>query len=163
MPRLLLLLTLCASCKKPAPAATCDQDLSGLWLNSSDHHFAYRLRDHGGLVRGEFLERDDDGGLHPPDDPILFELHRSSDAVAGVMRATGQTPGGRTCPVEYGIRLSSCQAEAMQAVVETSVQVDENCKRLAAEDGGETQPQLAEFRFERLSHPSDGGDGPVSH
>jgi hypothetical protein len=164
MPRLLLLLTLCAACKKPAPpAAFCEQDLSGLWLNSSDKHFAYRLRDHGGVIRGEFLEAEDDGGMHPPDDPILFELHRTHDAVAGVMKATGQAPGGRTCPVEYGIRLSACRPEAVQAVVETSVQVDDDCKRFAPPDGGEEPPQLAEFRFERAPHPSDGGDSPVSH
>src|SRR5450432_1960320 len=89
---------LCA-CKRPAPptppvASFCDRDLSGVWVNSSDKHFAYRLRDHGGLVRGEFLERDDDGGLRKPDDPMLFELHRKGGGVSGVMRTHGPSPSG---------------------------------------------------------------------
>src|SRR3954466_5141179 len=50
----------------PAPAGFCDQDLAGLWLNSSDMRLAYRFRDHGEVVRGEFLERQPDGGLQPP-------------------------------------------------------------------------------------------------
>src|SRR5690242_15477597 len=34
-----------AGCKKAPPPQPrfCDQDLSGLWLNSSDWHFAYRF------------------------------------------------------------------------------------------------------------------------
>src|ERR1041384_1939321 len=168
MPRLLLLLTLCAAaaCKKappPPPAAFCEQDLSGLWLNSSDKHFAYRFRDHHDVIRGEFLEAEDDGGMHPPDDPILFELHRSKDAVAGVMKAAGQTPSGRTCPVDYGIKLTSCQAEALQAQVETSAHITEDCKRLVFEDGGEPPPTIVEFRFERPPPPSDGGGSPAAH
>jgi hypothetical protein len=164
MPRLLLLLTLCAACKKPAPPeAFCAQDLSGLWLNSSDKHFAYRLRDHGGVIRGEFLEAEDDGGMHPPEDPILFELHRSPETVAGVMKATGQTPNGRTCPVDYGIKLTTCHEGALQAQVETSANVTEDCKRLIFEDGGEPPPDIKEFRLERAPHPSDGGESPVSH
>jgi len=162
MPRVLLLLTLCASCKKP-PAPFCDQDLSGLWLNSSDTRFAYRFRDHGGTLRGEFLERDADGGLTDPDERIDFELHRTPTAVAGVMRSTGRTPLGRTCPVEYGIQLTSCQPAALQAVVETAVDVAEDCKRARLEDGGEIPPRLAEFRFQRATHPSGGGEDPVSH
>ena len=148
MPRILLLFALCAACKK-GPQRFCDQDLSGLWLNSSDTHYAYRFRDQGGKLRGEFLESQDDGGLRTPDEPIVFELHRTPDAVAGVMRATGTTPGGRTCPVEYGIRLTSCQPGALQAVVETAIDVGEDCKRKLFEDGGEVPPRLAEFRFQR--------------
>src|ERR1041384_5995485 len=167
MARLLLLLTLCAAaCKKappPPPAAFCEQDLSGVWLNSSDKHFAYRFRDHRDVIRGEFLEAEDDGGMHPPNDPILFELHRSRDNVAGVMKATGQTPSGRTCPVDYGIKLTSCQAEALQAQVETSASITEDCKRLVFEDGGEPPATIVEFRFERSAHRSDGGESPVSH
>jgi hypothetical protein len=165
MPRLLLVLTLCAACKKapPPPEVFCAEDLSGLWLNSNDRHFAYRLRDHGGVIRGEFLEADDDGGLHPPDDPILFELHRTPESVAGVMKTQGQSPGGRTCPVDYGIKLTTCRPEAVQAQVETSVNITDDCKRLVFEDGGEPPPQITEFRFERAGPPSSGGDSPVSH
>lgn len=158
MPRWLLLLTLCAGCKRdaPPPGKFCGGDLSGVWLNSSDKHFAYRLRDHGEVIRGEFLEADNDGGLHQPDEPILFELHRSPDAVAGVMKASQATPGGHACPVDYGIRLTSCHADALQAQVETSAQITENCKRLTFADGGEPPPDLAEFRFERAPHPQQG-------
>src|SRR5947209_1419420 len=96
-------------CKKapappPSPARFCDQDLSGLWLNSSDTHLAYRLRDHGDVVRGEFLERQGDGGLKAPDEPILFELHRADASVAGVTRTMGAYPGRRACQVECGTR-----------------------------------------------------------
>jgi hypothetical protein len=160
MPRLLLALCLLTACKK---RGFCDQDLSGLWLNSSDPHFAYRFRDHGGVLRGEYLEREDDGGLQNPAEPILFELHRTSDAMAGVMKATGRTSGGRDCPVEYGIQLTSCQSDVLFARVETAVQVGEDCKRLFLEDGGEAAPRLAEFRFERSPHPSGGGDRPLAH
>jgi hypothetical protein len=147
--RYALALLLLTACKKPA--RFCDQDLSGVWLNSSDRHFAYRFRDDGGVVRGEFLERSDDGGLANPADPILFELHRTENAVAGVMRATDRTGGGRTCPVEFGIKLTSCGPDAVQAVVETSLPIGEDCKRKTAEDGGELSPSLAEYRFERAS------------
>lgn len=148
MPHILLLFALCAACKKE-PERFCDQDLSGLWINSSDRHFAYRFRDQGGRLRGEFLERGDDGGLRAPEDPIVFDLRRTPDAVAGVMRATGLTPGGRSCPVEYLIRLTSCQPGALQAQVETAIDVGEDCKRLILADGGTVASQLTEFRFER--------------
>ena len=149
-----------AACKKPAPARFCDQDLSGVWLNASDRHFAYRFRDHGGILRGEF--RSEDGGLKNPDEPITFELHRTDAALAGVMRATDKLSGGRTCPVEFGIQVKTCQTGAIQAIVETSVPMGEDCKRKSAEDGGEVAPALAEFRLERdVAHPSGGGEGPV--
>ena len=153
-------LLLLAACKKSAPAAPekkfCEQDLSGVWVNASDRHYAYRFRDHGGLLRGEFLEARDDGGLAAPGDPILFELHRTGTALAGVMKARGPSPSGRSCAVEFGIQVSSCEAGAMTAVVETEVPMTDECKRKERlEDGGEVQPALTEFRFERL-HPSGG-------
>lgn len=157
MPRLLALVALCVACKKappPAPARFCDQDLSGVWLNSSDNHLAYRFRDHGEVIRGEFLQRQDDGGLTPPDDPILFELHRADASVAGVMRTQGPSPGGRICPVEYGTNVTDCKPDALQVVVEMSANIDDDCKRAKLEDGGEIPPNLAEFRFERAR---DGG------
>jgi len=147
MLRAVLAIALCAACKKPE--RFCDRDLSGLWLNSSDKHFAYRFREQDGAVRGEYLERGDDGGLKNPDDPVVFDLRRASDSVTGVMRGTGLTPGGRKCPVEYAIRLTSCQPDALQAQVETAVDVREDCRRAALEDGGLAPAQLAEFRFER--------------
>jgi hypothetical protein len=170
MRKLCSLLLLAGACKKPAPPAPaqpqrfCDQDLSGVWLNASDRAFAYRFRDHGGVVRGEFQERDADGGLRNPEEPITFELHRGPDALAGVMRSTGPAPSGRTCPVEFGIKVTSCQPGALQAVVETSVPITDDCKRKPAEDGGELPPTLVEFRFERDAlHPSDGGAGALAH
>ena len=161
-------LILClAACKRsappapPAPAARfCDQDLSGLWLNATDSHFAYRFRDHGGVLRGEYLVAGDDGGLESPPEPILFELHRTDAALAGVMKATGPAPSGRVCPVEFGIQVSSCQPDALVAVVETEVPMTDQCRRKRAEDGGEIAPALVEFRFERRFerlHPSGGG------
>jgi hypothetical protein len=149
--RYALALLLLAACKRPAPARFCDQDLSGVWLNSSDRHFAYRFQDQGGVLRGEFLERSDDGGLKNPGEPITFELHRTDTALSGVMRSTGPTQGGRTCPIEFGVQVTLCQPGAIQAVVETSVPIGEDCKRKAAEDGGELTPALSEYRFERAS------------
>src|SRR5258708_36117358 len=110
-----------AACKKsasPPPSQPslapstrfCDQDLSGVWLNSSDKHFAYRFHDHGDVVRGEFQERSDDGGLANPSDPVTFELHRTQDAVAGVMRSTQRTDGGRDAPGEGAIVVTTSGA-----------------------------------------------------
>lgn len=152
--RVLPALLLLSACKRPAPppAAFCEQDLSGLWVNSSDKHFAYRLRDHGGVVRGEFLTREDDGGLSKPDEPMLFELHRSDAGISGVMRTHGPSPGGRDCPVEYGFDVTVCQPEALQAQVEVAAHVTDECKRARLPDGGEIPPDLREFRIERESH-----------
>ena len=166
MLRIAPFLLLCASlaCKKPQPARFCDQDLTGLWFNSSDKHFAYRLQDdRTALVRGEFLERADDGGLKAPEEPISFELHRSQDKLAGVKRTKGPSPAGGVCPIEFDFHVSDCQPDAMQAVVEMSAPIGDDCKRKTTEDGGAIPPQLAEFRFERAFHRSVGGDGPVSH
>ncbi len=165
--------------KPAAPARFCDQDLSGLWVNASDRHFAYRFRDHGEVVRGEFVQAEEDGGLVSPPDPILFELHRTRDALAGVMRASEETASGKTCPVEFGVDVTSCAEGRFQAQVETEVSVGEDCRRKAAtwdravgpkegaegpEDGGELAPHRSEFVFLRdASHPSGGGDTPDAH
>jgi len=156
MPRILLALALCVACRKspPAPARFCDQDLTGLWLNASDTRLAYRFRDHGEVIRGEFLERQPDGGLQAPDDPILFELHRTDAGLGGVMRTQGPSPSGRICPVEYGTSVSECKPDALQVVVEMSAQIDDECKRTRLPDGGERPPDLSEFRFDRAP---DGG------
>ena len=142
---------LAAGCKKALPPQPpfCDQDLSGIWLNSSDRHFAYRFRDDGGVVAGEFVQRADDGGLTAPAEPITFELRRGADAIQGVMRGSDQTKGGRTFPVEFETKISDCKPDALQVVTETSAPIDEQCKRLEAEDGGVLPRDLAEFRFER--------------
>ena len=142
---------LAAGCRKAPPPQPrfCDQDLSGVWLNSSDRHFAYRFRDDGGVVAGEFLQRADDGGLTAPADRITFELRRGPEAIEGVMRGSDQTKGGRTCPVEFETKISDCKPDALQVVTETSAPIDEECKRLKAEDGGVLPRDLAEFRFER--------------
>jgi len=157
MLRALAAMLLLTGCKKdPGPAKFCNQDLSGVWLNASDHHFAYRFRDHGDVIRGEFLENHEDGGLTKPDEPILFELHRTGKALAGVMRAK---EGG--CDVEFGLDVTSCTETSMQAQVETEVPGGPDCKRKTAEDGGDLPPHRTEFVFVR--HRSGGGDGPVSH
>jgi hypothetical protein len=144
----LTLLLLLSACKRPPPPF-CEQDLTGTWVNSSDKHFAYRLRDHGGVVRGEFMERDDDGGLTTPDEPMLFELHRGDAGISGVMRSRQQLPSGRLCPVEYGFDVTVCNAEAVQAQVEIAAHLNDECKRARLEDGGEIPPDLREFRIER--------------
>lgn len=156
-------LALClAGCKKQAPARRfCDQDLSGVWLNSMDRHFAYRLRDHGGIIRGEFVQRGEDGGLTAPDDPIQFEFVRREDVVKGTMRSTQRTQGGRDCPVEFGIDLTACAPDRITAVVEMDAVVGEDCRRRTAEDGGELPTHRTEYVFVRgAAHPSDGGEAP---
>jgi len=140
-----------AGCKKAPPPQPrfCDQDLSGLWLNSSDRHFAYRFRDDGGVVTGEFLERRDDGGTSAPSPPITFELRRTPDGIAGVMRGSGTTEGGHTCATEFETRVTDCKPDALQVVSETTAHVGEDCKRLTEADGGPLPRDLTEFRFER--------------
>jgi hypothetical protein len=142
---------LLSACKRSPPPASpfCDHDLSGVWLNSSDTHFAYRLRDHGGIVRGEFLERDDDGGLRSPDDRMLFELHRTDGGISGVMRTQGPSPSGRICPVEYGFDVTVCNEGSLQAQVEIAAAITDECKRVKLPDGGDVPPELREFRIER--------------
>jgi len=139
-------------CRK-APTAQprfCDQDLSGLWVNSSDKSFAYSFRDDSGLIRGDFVVRAEDGGLTKPSEPITLELKRTDAAIAGVMRSKDTTAGRKTCPVEYEIKVSDCKPDALQVVAEVSAPVGDDCKRLSAPDGGAFPPDLREFRLERL-------------
>ena len=139
------------ACRK-APTAQprfCGQDLSGLWMNSSDKSFAYTFRDDGGLIRGEFV-RAEDGGLTKPSEPITLEMKRSDTAIAGVMRSKDTTAGGKSCPVEYEIKVSDCKPDVLQVVAEVSAPVGDDCKRLSAPDGGAVPPDLREFRLERV-------------
>ena len=101
------------------------------------------------MIQGDYLQREDDGGLSNPAEPITFELHRTNEAVSGVMRTTGESPSGRACPVEFETRISDCKADALQVVVEVSAALGEDCKRTPAEDGGIAPRDLREFRFER--------------
>ena len=140
------------ACRK-APTAQprfCDQDLSGLWVNSSDKSFAYNFRDDGGLIRGDFVVRAEDGGLTKPSEPITFEMKRTDAAIAGVMRSRDATAGGQTCVVEYEIKVSDCKPDTLQVVAEVSAPVGDDCKRLSAPDGGAVPPDLREFRLERV-------------
>src|SRR5207245_11273703 len=112
MPRLIVFLAClaAAACRKasqPQPRF-CDQGLSGLWLNSSDRHFAYRFREDAGVLQGEYLQREDDGGLSNPAEPITFELHRTNEAVSGVVRAAAASRRGRAGAVECEGRISRC-------------------------------------------------------
>jgi hypothetical protein len=151
--------TFLPGCKRNQPAPRyCNEDLSGIWVNSSDEAFAYRLNDHGDVVRGKFFRRERDGGEavpEPGDDPMLIELHRTATALAGTMRTKVEAPGGRRCDLEFGIRVSSCQRDALQVVAETSYDVRDDCTRQKAEDGGDLPPALTEYRWERLT--ADGG------
>ena len=140
------------ACRK-APTAQprfCDQDLSGLWVNSSDKSFAYTFRDDGALIRGEFAVRAEDGGLTKPSEPITFEMKRADAAIAGVMRSRDKTAGGKSCPVEYELKVSDCKPDVLQVVAEVSAPVGDDCKRLSAADGGAFPADLREFRLERL-------------
>ena len=143
---------LLASCQRGP--RYCDQNLSGVWVNSNDPSYAYRLEDKGDSVRGKFFRRAPDGGEAPadPDDtPMLIELRRSEGALSGAMKTKGQTPGGRICDFEFALRVSSCQPQALQVVGETSYDVREDCTRQGQEDGGETSPRLVEYRWERAA------------
>ena len=151
MPRLFLAaacLTF-AGCKRTP--FYCNQDLSGLWLNSSNDHFAYQFRDDGGVVTGDFRPRDEDGGLGKAEEPMTFDLKRSATALEGVMRSTGKTAGGKTCPVEFETRVTDCKAKSIQVAVEISATVGEDCKRFQLHDGGTPPPIWREYVFERAA------------
>ena len=65
---LCIALMLLAGCKRnQSEPRYCNQDLSGAWVNSTDEAFAYRLNDHGDVVRGKFFHRQPDGGEAAPD------------------------------------------------------------------------------------------------
>jgi hypothetical protein len=141
-------------CKRspPPPARYCDQDLSGVWVNATDRAFAYRLEDHGDSVRGKYFHRDIDGGEappHPGEDALLIDLRRTPTALAGTMTGKAETRGGRRCDVQFALRVSSCQPDALQVVAETAYDVREDCSRQKNEDGGDVPAQLVEFRWER--------------
>src|SRR5437868_15447447 len=116
MPRLVVFLCClaAAACRKASPPQPrfCDQDLSGLWLNSSDRHFAYRFREDAGVIRGEYLQREDDGGVSNRADPITLQLRRTNHAVLRVMRSTGESRSSRACREKFGTRSSACKPDA---------------------------------------------------
>ena len=89
---------LLAGCKRNQPEPRyCNQDLSGVWVNSTDEAFAYRLNDDGDLVRGKFFRREADGGEaapEPGDDPMLIELHRTASARGSDNAPYPNTPQG---------------------------------------------------------------------
>jgi hypothetical protein len=154
----IVLLAVAGACKRgppaqrPPPSRYCDQDLTGVWTNSSDPSYAYRLTDHGDVVRGKFFHRQQDGGEAAAvagDEPLLIELHRTHEALAGVMKTRAASPSGRNCPIEFGIRVSSCQPQAVQVVAETQAGVRDDCTRAREADGGEAPPVLMEFRWDR--------------
>jgi hypothetical protein len=148
-----LVFALCAAgCKRvPAPPArSCDQDLSGVWVNASDPSYAYRLEDRGDVVRGKFFQRGKDGGEVAPEEPMLIELHRTDQGLAGVMKTSGESPSGRKCPVDFGLRVSSCQPGVLQVVAETQAGVRDDCTRAREADGGEAAPVLTEYRWDKL-------------
>jgi hypothetical protein len=156
-----LTVALFGGCKRTAQPEPryCNQDVSGVWVNSSDTAYAYRLNDHGDVVRGKFFRREADGGeapTEPGDEPMLIELHRTANALAGTMRTKGEAPGGRRCDLGFGIRVSSCQPDALQVVAETSYPVRDDCTRQKAEDGGDLPPDLTEYRWDRLGSADAG-------
>jgi hypothetical protein len=141
-----------AACKRAPAPRYCAQDLSGVWVNATDRAYAYRLRDQGDSVNGKYFHRDSDGGEVPPkpgDDPMLIDLHRTSTALAGTMKTKGASPAGKPCDLDFAMRVSSCQPDALQVVAETSVQIRDDCTRQKEEDGGVVPAQLTEYRWER--------------
>jgi hypothetical protein len=149
-----VLLSAAPACKRTRPPAPrfCAQDLSGVWVNASDATFGYRLRDRGERVEGLFFHRAPDGGTVQPDpteEPIALDLHRSDTALAGAMHTFDRTPGGRRCPVEFGLSVTACNPGYLQVATEMATAIDESCKRPREADGGEAQPDLAEFVWER--------------
>src|SRR5712671_1568113 len=141
-----------AACKRAPPPGYCAQGLSGVWVNATDRAYAYRLADQGDSVAGKYFHRDIDGGevpARPGDDPMLIELHRTSTALAGTMKTKGASPSGKPCDLEFALRVSSCQPDALQVVAETSVQLRDDCTRQKEEDGGVVPAQLTEYRWER--------------
>jgi hypothetical protein len=155
-----VLLSAAPACKRKPPAPRfCPQDLSGVWVNASDATFGYRLRDRGERVEGLFFHRAPDGGVVQPDpteEPITLDLHRSDAALAGAMHTFDRTPGGRRCPVEFGLSVTACNPDYLQVATEIATAIDESCKRPREADGGEAQPDLAEFVWEK----PDGGASP---
>jgi len=144
------------ACKKSLPPPRfCDQDLSGVWVNSSDAHFAYRLTDKGETVNGQFFARESDGGewTSQPGEAIRIELRRGPEALEGVMKESGQSPSGRTCPIDFKLQVISCESATLQVVSETRVSVGDDCMRARSEDGGLAKTTLVEYRWER----PDGG------
>ena len=109
-----------------------------------------RYRDDGRVIRGEFVVRAEDGGVTKPSEPIILEMKRSDTAIAGVMRSKDTTAGGKSCPVEYEVKVSDCKPDVLQVVAEVSAPVGDDCKRLSAPDGGAVPPDLREFRLERV-------------
>jgi len=141
-----------AACKKPPPPVRfCSQDISGVWVNATNPTFAYRLEDKGDTVNGKFFVRELDGGesTSQPADTITMELKRGTEALDGVMKGTGPSSSGRTCPIDFKLQVTSCDAASMQVVSETKVIVNSDCTRAREEDGGLVPATLVEYRWER--------------
>src|SRR5207244_12209388 len=135
-----------------APPRYCDQDLSGVWVNASDPAYAYRLEDRGESVRGKFFRREADGGEaapEPGDDPMLIDLHRTDKALAGTMKTKGEAPGGRRCDLEFTMRVSSCQPDALQVVGEPLYGARGDRGRATGGGGGRTARGRPEHAGER--------------
>ena len=112
-------------------------------MNASDPAYAYRLEDDGKSVRGKFFRREADGGEaapEPGDDPMLIDLHRTDKALAGTMKSKGEAPGGRHCDLEFTMRVSSCQPDALQVVGETSYGVRDDCSRARSSSTNASRP-----------------------
>ncbi|GAC1549106.1 MAG: hypothetical protein NVS2B9_15830 [Myxococcales bacterium] len=136
----------------PAAAGFCPQDLSGVWVNASDTAYAYRLRDHGERVEGVFFRREPDGGPvapEPTQEPITLEMHRTASALAGTVRSYDRSAKGARCAVEFGLSVTSCKPDALQVVSEVAAPIQDDCTRPREADGGEAQPDLSEFVWER--------------
>jgi hypothetical protein len=153
MRRLLFVALVAAgACKRQPPVARfCNQDLSGVWINASDPHFAYRLEDKGETVKGKFFARELDGGesTSQPGEAILIELKRGAETLEGVMKSSGQSPTGRACPIDFKLQVASCESANIQVVAETKVSVRDDCSRAREEDGGLARTTLVEYRWER--------------
>jgi hypothetical protein len=150
--RFLTLLALAAAlgpaCKR-APAAPCPFDLGGVWVNASDERYGYRLQDSGAQVTGEFFLREPSGAAIPRaagEAPITFSLRRDGSALAGTMRGSAATRSGKSCELDFTVRITTCAPAQLQVVSEATAQLGEDCQRLRGlPDGGQIRPDLAEF------------------
>jgi len=145
MPRpLAILLCLAAVACKKGPRY-CDQDIGGIWINATDPHYAYRFQEDGGVVRGEYLVRSDDGGLSAPPEAVTFDLKRTHESVGGWMHGKDTTAGGKECPVDFDTKITDCKPGSLQVLSEIHVAAGEDCKRLTLPDGGEMPRYLREY------------------
>ncbi len=140
------------ACKR-AQAGPCAFDLGGVWINASDERYGYRLEDQGSQVTGEFFLRQPSGAATPRapgEAAVTLALRRDGSALAGTMRSTALTAAGKSCEVEFTVKVGTCTPEQLQVTSEMTAPLDEQCRRIQnLPDGGPVARDLAEFLWVR--------------